>query len=184
MRVLALDACGRFAVSAIRVADAEAIYAIGETGAGAVRGVYSSVDRVLAAAALTPADLDAIVVNTGPGSWTATRIAVTYTAGLAFGAGRKVFGFSGFAIGAGQGGPVAFKDQLGKLVTESGRDGAEARIIDLFPESAADDFLAARKTWLDHMLHMGAAALTSGEAGDPLALQTTYFQEFLAGARS
>jgi hypothetical protein len=149
-----------------------------------VRSVYLAVDRVLGDAAVTPAALDAIVVNTGPGSWTGVRVAVTYTAGLAYASGTPVFGFSGFAIGRRFGG-VAFVDQLGETVGETGAaPAADAKVITLFPEIGADDYLAQRRPWLDEMLKMGAAALTSGASGDPLELRTTYFQEFLAGTRN
>lgn len=182
MTLLALDACGRFTITAILSGD-ETIYASSQGGEGAVRAVYSSVDRVLEKAGLAPSALGAIVVNTGPGSWTATRIAVTYTASLAFGAGLPVFGFSGFAIGK-RLNPhgVAFIDQLGKTVSEEGAD--PGFVVNLFDAADAETYLEARRAWLDAMLALGASCLTDGRAGDPLELRTTYFQEFLTGARS
>jgi hypothetical protein len=181
MNIVALDACGRYAMAALKRSDG-AIVEAAVGGEGAVRSVYATVDRVLAEGALAPAALDAIVVNTGPGSWTGTRIAVTYTASLAFGAGVKVFGYSGFAIGKRLAGGVAFIDQLGKTVAEN--ESEAPLTVNLFPEASAEDYLAQRRAWLHVMLQMGAEALTSGEAGDPLQLQTTYFQEFLTGARN
>lgn len=181
MNIIALDACGKFAVTALRRGD-ETFYA-SAGGEGAVRSVYSAVDRVIEQAAIAPSQLDAIVVNTGPGSWTGVRIAVTYTASLAFGAGARVFGYSGFAIGRRLGTATAFIDQLRKTVSEDG--AAEADLtIDLFPDVDADVYLAGRRAWLDEMLKLGTEALTSGAPGDPLDLQTTYFQEFLTGARN
>lgn len=181
MNIVALDACGRYAIAALQRADGAAFEAaVG--GEGGVRSVYACVDRVLAEAGASPSELAAIVVNTGPGSWTGTRIAVTYTASLAFGAGVPVFGFSGFAIGKRLAGGVAFIDQLGKTISQG--DAAAPLTVNLFPEVAADAYLAQRRQWLHLMLQMGAEALTSGESGDPLHLQTTYFQEFLAGSRN
>lgn len=184
MTLVALDACGRYTISALKCGDAPVLYAVSDAGVGAVRSVYSSMDRVLEKGGIKAASLDAIVVNTGPGSWTNTRVAVTYTAGLAFGADAKVFGFSGFAIGkafATEG--VAFIDQLGKTVAEQGASAAQ-QSIELFAEISPDDYLTRRQTWLEVMLQLGAEALSSGKAGDPAELQTTYFQEFLAGARN
>jgi hypothetical protein len=180
MTIVALDACGRYAISALRRGD-ETLYAVSDGGVGAVRAVYSSVDRVMAKGGIGAGDVSAIVVNTGPGSWTGVRVSVTYTAGLAFGAGTRVYGYSGFAIGKRLAGGVAFIDQLGKTVAE---EGAVAPLtVELFAEIDAGAYLSGRQAWLDQMVAMGAEALAAGEAGDPLELKTTYFQEFLAGVR-
>jgi hypothetical protein len=181
MNIVALDACGKYAITAIRSGE-DTFYA-SAGGEGAVRSVYSAVDRVIEKAAIAPAQLDAIAVNTGPGSWTGVRIAVTYAASLAFGAGARVFGFSGFAIGKRLSKGVAFVDQLGKTVGEAGADEANLT-INLFPDVSAEEYLASRRGWLDEMLKLGAEGLTSGVPGDPLELQTTYFQDFLTGARN
>jgi hypothetical protein len=182
MTILALDASGRFAVAAL-MRGTITHRASSASGEGAVRAVYSSVDRVLEKAGVRAGEIEAIIVNTGPGSWTSTRIAVTYSAALAFGANARVFGRSGFALGrrldaAG----VAFIDQLGKTVAEN--DATPGFVINLFSAQDADEYLESRRAWLDEMLKLGAEALANGEAGDPLDLRTTYFQEFLAGAKS
>ncbi len=179
--ILALDASGRFSITALQRGD-ETLYASGISGRGAVRSVYSSVDRVFEQADVKPDELDAIVLNTGPGSWTATRIAVTYCAALAFGAGVRVFGASGFEIGrrldaAG----VAFIDQLGKTVAEG--DDAPGFTVNLFADVDAETYLETRRAWLGEMLKLGYEKLSAGEVGDPLELRTTYFQEFLTGAK-
>lgn len=181
MTIAALDACGRYAIAALKRGDVT-FYAVSDAGVGAVRAVYSSFDRVVEKAGVKPAELDAIVVNTGPGSWTGVRVSVTYTASLAFGAGARAFGHSGFAIGKRLAGGVVFIDQLGKPIAEQGTGEAPLR-VELFAEIGADAYVARRQAWLDQMLALGAEALAAGEAGDPLDLQTTYFQEFLAGAR-
>lgn len=181
MTIVALDACGKYAITALKRGD-ELFYA-SAGGEGAVRSVYSAMDRVFDKARASPADIRAIVVNTGPGSWTGVRISVTYAASLAFGAGARVYGFSGFAIGKQLAQSVAFLDQLGKTVAEAGAPDP-GFTVNLFPELTADQYLAERSVWLDEMVKLGAEALTSGASGDPLELQTTYFQEFLAGARN
>ena len=183
MNIMALDAAGRFSLAALKRGD-QTFCAASVYGQGAVRAVYSSVDQALELAGVKPGELDAIVVNTGPGSWTATRIAVTYTAGLAFGAGLRVYGHSGFDIGK-RFDPrgVSFIDQLRKRVAEEG--AAEAGfVVDLFGTEDNAVYLAERRAWMDEMLKLGAEALAADAPGDPLELRTTYFQEFLAGARN
>jgi tRNA threonylcarbamoyl adenosine modification protein YeaZ len=180
MTIVALDACGRYAIAALR-RGAETLYASSVGGEGAVRAVYSSLDKALEQGGIAPANLAAIVVNTGPGSWTGVRVAVTYTAALAFTASAPVFGYSGFDIGRCISDGVGFIDQLGKLVAEA---ETPALTIQLFPELSAETYLAQRRSWLDAMLDLGAEALTSGASGDPIELRTTYFQEFLAGGRT
>lgn len=182
MNILALDAAGRFSLCAVRRGD-ETVYANSVYGQGAVRAVYSSVDLALEKSGLKANELDAIVVNTGPGSWTATRIAVTYTAGLAFGAGLKVFGYSGFAIGKRldpRG--VAFIDQLGKTVAEG--ESEPGFTVNLFSNEDGAAYLEDRRAWMNEILKLGEEALAHDTPGDPLELRTTYFQEFLAGARN
>lgn len=181
MTILALDACGRFAISALR-RDARIEMATSQAGEGAVRGVYSSVDRALARAGVAANALDAIIVNTGPGSWTATRIAVTYCASLAFGAGVRVFGYSGFAIGGRlEPGGVAFIDQLGKTIADS---DDYARTIELFGAVDSETYLSSRRAWLEQMLDIGVEALKADAPGDPIELRTTYFQDFITGVRT
>ena len=50
---------------------------------GTARGLVGDVDELLAGAGTTPAELDAVVVGTGPGSFTSTRIGLAFARGLA-----------------------------------------------------------------------------------------------------
>ncbi len=56
-----------------------------------------AVDRVLAAAGLTAADIDAYAVVVGPGSFTGLRIGLAAVKGMAFAAGAPVVGVSSLA---------------------------------------------------------------------------------------
>ena len=78
MLVLAFDTATDVATSAL-LEDGKLL---GER-VGDARGLVGDVDMLLAAANVAAADLDAIVVGTGPGSFTGTRVGVAFARGLA-----------------------------------------------------------------------------------------------------
>jgi len=78
MLVLAFDTATDVATSALL----EDGRVLGE-GVSEPRALLAEVDRLLDAAGATPADLDALVVGTGPGSFTSTRIGLATARGLA-----------------------------------------------------------------------------------------------------
>ena len=77
MLVLAFDTATDVATSAL-LADGRLL---GER-TGSARALVGDVDDLLRGAEATPADLDALVVGTGPGSFTSTRIGLAFARGL------------------------------------------------------------------------------------------------------
>jgi tRNA threonylcarbamoyladenosine biosynthesis protein TsaB len=75
--VLAFDTATDVATSAL-LADGRVL---GER-TGTARALLGDVDELLTSAGRTPTDLDAVVVGTGPGSFTSTRIGLAYARGL------------------------------------------------------------------------------------------------------
>ena len=66
------------------------------------RSVLAAADELVHAAGISPRDIDALVVGTGPGSFTSIRIALATGRGLAFALGIPAAGvstFSAFADG-------------------------------------------------------------------------------------
>jgi tRNA threonylcarbamoyladenosine biosynthesis protein TsaB len=89
MLVLAFDTATDVATSALL----EDRRVLGE-GRSEPRALLAEVDRLLAAAGAQPADLDALVVGTGPGSFTSTRIGLATARGLALALELPVAGVS------------------------------------------------------------------------------------------
>ena len=77
MLVLAFDTATDVATSAL-LRDG---VVLGER-VGEARTLLADVDELLAGATLGAADLDALVVGTGPGSFTSTRIGLAFARGL------------------------------------------------------------------------------------------------------
>jgi len=77
--------------------------------ASVAKTLLQDVDALLRQASTRPSELDAIVVGTGPGSFTSTRIGLAIARGLALGLGLEGAGVStldALAVGAGDALPV------------------------------------------------------------------------------
>ena len=109
MKILALETSAK-AVSAA-VAEGGKILCAGyqDTGLTHSRTLMPIVEGILKNTNLTIADMDAIAVAVGPGSFTGIRIGIAAAKGLAFGADKPAIGVSTLAAMAGN---VAFCDGL------------------------------------------------------------------------
>jgi tRNA threonylcarbamoyladenosine biosynthesis protein TsaB len=96
MRILAIDTATLCA--SVALADGETIRAAGDARADThSEKLLPLVDRVLGAAGLAPADLDAIACGAGPGSFTGLRIGLATAKGLCFALGRPLVMVSSLA---------------------------------------------------------------------------------------
>ena len=109
MKILALETSAKTVSAA--VSEDGKILASGyqDTGLTHSRTLMPIVEHILKNAGLTMADMDAVAVAAGPGSFTGIRIGVAAAKGLAFGADKPAIGVSTLAAMA-RG--VAFSDGL------------------------------------------------------------------------
>jgi len=98
MRILALDtASGPIAVAVVDTRGGDPVVRREPAGRGQAERLPGLVAEALAAAGLAPADLDRIVVTTGPGGFTGVRVGVAYARGLALALAVPAIGVTSFA---------------------------------------------------------------------------------------
>ena len=109
MKILALETSAK-AVSAAVTEDGKVLCAgYQDTGLTHSRTLMPIVEHILKNTGLTMADMDAVAVAAGPGSFTGIRIGVAAAKGLAFAADKPIAGVSTLAAMARN---VAFSDGL------------------------------------------------------------------------
>ncbi len=129
MLVLAFDTATEVATSAL-VLDGRVL---GER-TGSARALLGDVDDLLASAEATPADLDALVVGTGPGSFTSTRMGLAFARGLGLALEIPGAGVSTLdALAAGQPGAIPIIDARRQEVFVAGPRTVSPDDLDVEP---------------------------------------------------
>jgi tRNA threonylcarbamoyladenosine biosynthesis protein TsaB len=127
--VLAFDTATYVATSAL-LADGRVL---GER-TGSAGALLGDVDDLLADASAAPADLDALVVGTGPGSFTSTRIGLAFARGLGLGLEIPGAGVSTLdALGASQPGAYPVIDARRQEVFVAGPRAISPDDLDVEP---------------------------------------------------
>lgn len=125
MLILAFDTATPVAASAL-VADGEVL---GERWSQAVT-LLEDIDALLRQASARPTDLDALAVGIGPGSFTGTRIGLSFARGLALALDIPAAGVSTLAaLAAGAPGAVQVVDAKRGEVFVPGEGGAGPRVV-------------------------------------------------------
>jgi tRNA threonylcarbamoyladenosine biosynthesis protein TsaB len=131
MLVLAFDTATDLATSALL----EDGSVLGER-VGIPRGVLEDVHALLEEAARTPEDLGALVVGTGPGSFTSTRIGLAVARGLGLALGIRGAGVSTLAaLASSEAGAFAIVDARRQEVFVEGPRAVAPDDLDLTPET-------------------------------------------------
>jgi tRNA threonylcarbamoyl adenosine modification protein YeaZ len=171
--VLAFDTATDVATSALL----DGTSVLGER-TGASRTLLEDVDALLSAAGAEPGDLDALVVGTGPGSFTSTRIGLAVARGLALALGLPGAGVSTLAaLAASKAGAYPVVDARRREVFVPGPRAVSADDVDLEPGTLCVGSGAVRyRATLERMgavvppdgdvLHVPRARLHASIAGD------------------
>ncbi len=109
MKILALETSAKAVSAAITENGKVLASGYQDTGLTHSRTLMPIVERILKNTGMSMADIDAVAVANGPGSFTGIRIGVSAAKGLAFGADKPVIGVSTLAAMARN---VAFADGL------------------------------------------------------------------------
>lgn len=111
--------------------------------------VMPEVDRLLERAGRAPRELEAVVVGSGPGSFTGVRIACSLAKGLRFGHGRPMYAYS-------------------SLVAAAAGTGLEERVVACFDARRGEVYAAAYGRIAPGAADLGPAALGVQELADRL----------------
>ncbi len=182
--VLAFDTATDVATSAL-LRDGEVLV----ERASVARSLLEDVDALLRGAGVEPASLDAIVVGTGPGSFTSTRIGLAVVRGLGLGLGVRAAGVSTLdALAAAREGALPVIDARRREVFVPGPRAVAPDDLELEPGTlcigsgavryrAALERLGAEVPPDDDPVHVPHArfhAALAAEPGDPEALAPIY----------
>ncbi|MGA8401170.1 MAG: tRNA (adenosine(37)-N6)-threonylcarbamoyltransferase complex dimerization subunit type 1 TsaB [Stellaceae bacterium] len=144
--ILAFDTAGSACSVAVGLDDAVLAHERQEMRHGHAEALLPMIDRVMAAADLSPKNIDTVAVTIGPGGFTGIRAGLAAAHGLALAAGARLVGVSSFAAVAG---PIA-EDGMRMLVAlDSRRDDLYLQLLDVRhmpvagPEAVPPERLAA-----------------------------------------
>jgi tRNA threonylcarbamoyladenosine biosynthesis protein TsaB len=163
--VLALDAAGLACSVAVgvgdRVAGAERISSVH----GHAEILLPLADRVIAAAALTPAAIDIVAASVGPGSFTGIRAGLAAARGIALAAGAQLLGVSSFAAVAAAV-PRRGGDRFLLVALESRREDLYVQLFDQIatPIAEASAILPAALAAAVNAMISGGRLLIAGDA--------------------
>lgn len=189
MSLLCLDTAGSELVVVLASSDGDVLAA--RRVAARAQTLLEHVDAVLADAAQTMGDVEAVVVGTGPGGFTGLRVGITTARGIAAAAGLPLFGV-GSLVAVGGARAVAepgttvwasldarrgerFAQAL--VATPDGRVLATAPACALSTEAAAalpEPHLAADCAEPASLARAASQAVRSGGSGDPRAVLPEY----------
>ncbi len=125
--VLAFDTAGSACSVAVAYGDAVLAHERRNMRYGHAEALLPMVDQVMAAAGLSPKDIDTVAVTVGPGGFTGIRAGLAAAHGLALAAGARLIGINSFVAVAG---PIAENDIRLLVALDSRRDDLYVQLFD------------------------------------------------------
>jgi tRNA threonylcarbamoyladenosine biosynthesis protein TsaB len=125
--VLAFDTAGSACSVAVERGGAVLGHERLEMRHGHAEALLPMIDRVMAAAGLSPTEIDTVAVTVGPGGFTGIRAGLAAAHGLALAAGAHLVGVSSFAAVAG---PIAENGMRLLVALDSRRDDLYVQLFD------------------------------------------------------
>ena len=104
-QILAISGVNEYLFAAIQKQSGQIFERVGQSHLAHGEQIVGLCDALLEEATLTLADLDAITVDIGPGSFTGQRISLSFAKGLGLALGKPLIGLDSFSIWHGRQGP-------------------------------------------------------------------------------
>lgn len=172
MNVLALDLTSEYGSIAIRVDGRTVTEHLIESSSGFAHLVFGAIENVLAESGLKLAAIDCFAVSTGPGAFTALRVALAAAKGLAETTGKRAVGISKLRAMASFG-----TESRRAVILDARRDDVFAAVYNNQLELVLEETVTKFEPWLSGLRDTAHQFITSDAAWLETVLRQSSFRE-------